>query len=445
MRRKLTAFTLQHRAPETGRIEIRDADSRLILRISSSGARSFCVRSRVAGKVVRLTFAGPATNEELPLARKWANAIVAECEGGIDPRQNQPAEASEDVTAPEANPAGNLENVVARYVERRLKREKKNRSADEVEKLFARYVTPRWKERPMTSIRRRDVSALLDDIFDAKVVHKSKLIGGPVAADHVLAHLRSFFNWYATQDDDFKSPIVTGMARTSPRERARSRILSDDEIHVLWPLLANHGTYGAIIRLLLLTAQRRDEVSQMARSEIVGIPFWRLAQSSDAPLPKEAIWMIPATRYKTKRPNVVPLTAEAIEFIASQDVIDDSDLVFTTNGRTGFSGWSKCKRRLDADMVQALRKLAIDQGQNPSKVSLSEWRLHDLRRTAKTLMIRSGVRPDISERVLGHVIAGVEGIYDRHDYLAEKREALERLAREIRKICDCDADSRIAA
>lgn len=192
--------------------------------------------------------------------------------------------------------------------------------------------------------------------------------------------------------------------------------------------------HPAIVQLLLLTAQRRDEVSQMARSEIVGIPFWRLAQAPDTPLPKEAIWMIPATRYKTKRPNVEPLTEQTIELIASLDVIDDSDLVFTTTGKTGFSGCSKCKRRLDDAMIQALCQLAIDQGRDPSKVTLTEWRLHDLRRTSKTLMMRAGVRPDISERVLGHVIPGVEGIYDRHDYASEKREALQRLSTEIDRI-----------
>ncbi len=444
MRKKLTAFTLEHKAPKTGRLEIRDADSRLVLRITSSGARSFCVRSRVGSLVVRLTYAGPATVEELPNARKWANAIVEQCERGIDPRQKLAASGPADDAVRDIKPAGKLEHVIERYVERRLKREKKNRSAEEVEKLFARYVVPRWKGRQITDIRRRDVSALLDDIFDTKVEHKGKLIGGPVSADHVLAHLRSFFNWFATQDDDFKSPIVSGMTRTSPRERARSRILSDDELLALWKVLPNQGTYGGVVRLLLLTAQRRDEVSQMARTEIVGIPFGKL-KSSDTPLPRQAIWVIPAARYKTKRPNVVPLTEHVIEVIAAQDVIDDSDLVFTTNGKTGFSGWSKCKRRLDEDMIKALRARAVDQGRDPRKVTLSEWRLHDLRRTAKTLMMRAGVRPDISERVLGHVIAGVEGIYDRHDYLSEKRDALERLEREIQTICDCSANRRIAA
>src|ERR1700761_8470794 len=180
MRRKLTAFTLQQRAPQTGRVEIRDADSRLVLRISSSGARSFCVRSRVGGKIVRLTYPGPATGEELQPARQWANAVVNECERGKDPRQNKPDMCLEDVTLQKVKPSDKLSNVLERYVERRLKREKKNRTADEVDRLFARYVVPRWGESPIASIRRRDVNALLDDIFDAKVVHKEKLIGGPV-------------------------------------------------------------------------------------------------------------------------------------------------------------------------------------------------------------------------------------------------------------------------
>ncbi len=136
----------------------------------------------------------------------------------------------------------------------------------------------------------------------------------------------------------------------------------------------------------------------------------------------------PPERYKTKKANVVPLTAAALAVIDTQDRTNGSDLIFSTTGNTAFSGYTKCKAKLDKDMLAKLREAAKERGDNPEKVTLPEWRLHDLRRTAKTLMSEARVRPDISERVLGHVIKGVEGVYDHHDYIPEKRAALEALA-----------------
>jgi integrase len=122
---------------------------------------------------------------------------------------------------------------------------------------------------------------MLDEIEDAN---------GPVAADRTLAYVRKAFNWYATRDDQFNVPVVRGMARIKPKERARTRVLSDDEIRAIWPELAKAGTFGALAKTLLLAAQRRDEVAHMSRKEI----------GSDG------IWTIPAERYKSKRPNFVP-------------------------------------------------------------------------------------------------------------------------------------------
>jgi integrase len=205
------------------------------------------------------------------------------------------------------------------------------------------------------------------------------------------------------------------MARIKPKERARTRVLSDDEIRAIWPELANAGTFGALITTLLLTAQRRDEVAQMSRKGI----------GSDG------IWTIPAERYKTKCANFVPLSKAALAVIAAQPTIDGSDYVFSSRAKTPFSGFSKSKAALDKAVLAAMQKRA----KKGAKVEpIPNWTLHDLRRTAKTLMARAGVRPDISERVLGHVIAGVEGTYDRHSYADEKREALEKLVTMIERI-----------
>jgi integrase len=180
-------------------------------------------------------------------------------------------------------------------------------------------------------------------------------------------------------------------------------------------VLDEAGTFGTLIKTLLLTAQRRDEVAQMSRAEI-GV---------------DGIWTIPAERYKTKRPNFVPLSKAAIDVIEAQPRIDDCDYVFPSRVKTPYSGFGKSKAKLDKAILAEMKK----QAKNGGKVDpVPNWTLHDLRRTAKTLMVQAGVRPDISERVLGHVIAGVEGTYDRHSYAEEKRDALEKLAARLKRI-----------
>jgi len=207
---------------------------------------------------------------------------------------------------------------------------------------------------------------------------------------------------------------VRGMARVKPRERARTRVLSDDEIRIVWPVLNEAGTFGAFVKTLLLTAQRRDEVAQMSRQEI----------------DLDGIWTIPAERYKSKRPNFVPLSKAVLDVIVAQPKQDDCDYVFPSRAKTPYSGFGKSKAKLDKAVFTAMKKQARKGAVEP----IPNWTLHDLRRTAKTLMVRAGVRPDISERVLGHVIAGVEGTYDRHSYADEKRDALEKLAAMVERI-----------
>lgn len=176
-------------------------------------------------------------------------------------------------------------------------------------------------------------------------------------------------------------------------------------------MLDEAGTFGALVKTLLLTAQRRDEVAHMSRKEIG----------------EDGIWTIPAERYKTKRPNHVPLSKAALAVIEAQPKTQGCEYVFPSRAETPFSGFGKSKAALDKAVLAAMQERA--------KVEpIPNWTLHDLRRTAKTLMARAGVRPDISERVLGHVIAGVEGTYDRHSYADEKREALEKLAIMIERI-----------
>ena len=370
------------------------------VRVTAAGARAFVLNYRLRGREHRFTIGAWPDWSALKAVREARNLRqrVDRGENPIEDRAPSPATATV---------ASILDEFITRYA-RNQKQPLRERTAAEYESAFNRLVKPRIGKLGIYEVRRSHIIKMLDEIEEAN---------GPVAADRTLAYVRKAFNWYATRDDQFNVPVVRGMARIKPKERARTRVLSDDEIRILWPLLNEAGTFGAFVKTLLLTAQRRDEVAQMSRKEI----------GSDG------IWTIPAERYKSKRPNFVPLSKAALAVIMAHPKRDDCDYVFASRAKTPYSGYSKSKAKLDKAVFAAMK----NQAKKGAKVEpIPNWTLHDLRRTAKTLMARAGVRPDISERVLGHVIAGIEGTYDRHSYVDEKRDALEKLAVMIERILD---------
>jgi integrase len=371
------------------------------VRVTAAGARAFVLNYRLRGREHRLTIGAWPDWSALKAVREARNLRqrIDRGENPVEDRTPSPATASV---------ASMLDDFVARYVRNETQ---PLRSADEYESAFNRLVKPRIGKLGVYEVRRSHVNKMLDEIEDAN---------GPVMADRTLAYLRKAFNWYAARDDQFNVPVVRGMARIKPKERARTRVLSDEEVRTIWPVLAGAGTFGALVKALLLTAQRRDEIAQMGRKEIG----------------EDAIWEIPAARYKTKRPNFVPLSKAALAVIEAQPKIENCDYLFPSRAKTPFSGFGKSKAALDKAILAAMKSCA----KKGVKVhALPNWTLHDLRRTAKTLMVRAGVRPDISERVLGHVIGGVEGTYDRHSYANEKRDALEKLAAMIDSILNSTA------
>jgi integrase len=364
------------------------------VRVTASGAKSFIINYRIKGREYRYTIGAYPDWSALQAVREARNLRQR-----ID-RSENPLE--DRATIPKTT---TVSDVLDDFVERYVEKEAKLRSGPYIKRALDQLVKPAIGKIGLSELRRSDVSRMLDKIADER---------GLVMADQTLAYLRKAFNWYSGKDDGFNSPIVRGMVRTRPRERARTRVLSDAEICILWPALADSGTFGALVKMLLLTAQRRDEVARMSRKEIGD----------------DGIWTIPAERYKTKRPNHVPLSKSALDLIEAQPKIDGCEYIFGSRAATPFSGFAKSKAKLDRALLAAMEK----QAKKGAKVEpIPNWTLHDLRRTAKTLMARAGVRPDISERVLGHVIAGVEGTYDRHSYAEEKRDALEKLAAMIER------------
>jgi integrase len=278
------------------------------------------------------------------------------------------------------------------------------RSLGKQENMLKRLVYPILGARPIAEIRRTEIIRLLDKIEDEN---------GPVQADKTLAIIRRVMNWYASRSDEFRSPIVRGMARTKTKERARERVLTDDEIRAIWKATepdggthptvagspvssayASASVFASLVRFLLLTGARRSEASEMTWKEINGG------------------WTLPAERNKTKVELVRPLSQAAIAAMPKRT----GEFVFTVNGRVAINGFNKPKARLDRAS------------------GVTGWTLHDLRRTARSLMSRAGVPSDHAERCLGHVIGGVRGTYDRHEYFEEKARAFEALAAQIERI-----------
>ena len=368
------------------------------VRVTAAGARAFILNYRLRGREHRFTIGAWPDWSALKAVREARN-LRQRVDRGEDPLKDRaPTPTMKSVSSV-------IDDFMTRYVRNK---ERPLRSADQIQSAFDRLVKPRIGKIGVYELRRSHVAEMLDKVEDE---------AGPVQADRVRAYLRKALSWYAERDDEFNlnAAFVRVAARANPKERARSRILADHELRIVWPLLSDAGTFGALLKALLLTAQRRDEVANMTWTEIG----------------TDGTWTIPAERYKTKRPNFVPLSRTALAVIAAQPKHDDCDYVFPSRTKTPFSGFGKSKAKLDRAVLAALKK----QAKKGAKVEpIPNWTLHDLRRTAKTLMARAGVRPDISERVLGHVIAGVEGTYDRHSYADEKRDALEKLAEMIERI-----------
>ncbi|HEY5208176.1 MAG TPA: integrase arm-type DNA-binding domain-containing protein [Stellaceae bacterium] len=414
---RFTPAVLEMRPPKIGRIERRDDLSPLWLRISARGDRSFVVRVRINGQAqpVRITYTERAHISNLSAARAWAVKVDGECRQGIDPRAEKRAQEAVQAAQREREERHAFEQVAVAFLatggafKKRARGWKPRTHRDYVAMMNARLI-PRWKGRAIHSITRDEIVDHLAEIAEAT----------PLMANRVLALLSAMMNWYATQrGTKFTSPIVRGMAPTE--ETARDRMLSDDELRLVWHVAGKTGTFGRTVRMLLLTGARKGEVAAMRHSQIGA----------------DGIWSLPGELTKNHEPLYLPLSRDALDTIAAQSRVDGQDVVFSVGGRAEFKNWGHSKADFDRRILRRLKAVARARGDDHTEVKpLPNWRLHDLRRTARSLMARAKVRPDHAERVLNHKIGGVEGTYDRHSYEDEKRDALDRLARLLRQIID---------
>ena len=380
MAKKLTAKTIEKLRPGPQRREISDGGSGLFLVMQPSGAKSWAVRFRYAGRPTKLTL-GPWPTLTLAAARKGAADTLHDLANGIDPSATRKA-AKQKAAESEAN-------TVAAICNEFLQRESKRlRTIDQRERILRRLVYPAIGNRPVESLKRSEIARLLDRIEDSS---------GPRMADVTLAVLRRVFHWHALRSDEFRSPIVRGMGRQSPADHRRARILDDDELRRLWAATADRQRFSNLIRFLLLTTARRGEASEMRWDEVT-----------------DGIWTLPASRSKTKTEIVRPLSRAAQAVLAAQPRI--TDWVFTTNRTGPLKSFSEPKAKLDAAS------------------GITNWRIHDLRRSSRSLLSRAGVNPDIAERCLGHALPTIRATYDRHRYLDEMAHAFEALAALIERI-----------
>jgi integrase len=397
---RLTALAVSRAKPrrdksgKTVRTERPDRMCRgLYLLVQPSGSKSWALRYRHGGQSRKLTLGSVlGADDEAPgepqiggplslaAARRLAAEAMHQIALGRDPAQ----EKADGRARLALKPVETFQAIAENY----LRREGKSlRSADDRRADLERLVFPRIGFMPIAAIRRGDIIGLLDAIEDER---------GPAMADKALALVRRIMGWHAARTDDFASPIIRGMARTRPRERARERVLDDDELRSVWSAAETAGRFGAFIRFLLLTGARRNEAAEFPWDELAG-----------------ADWVLPAARNKVKQELVRPLSAAARGLL---DGIQRSGHFVFGAGDRPLGGFSKFKAAFDKTS------------------GASGWTLHDLRRTARSLMSRAGVPADHAERCLGHVIGGVRGVYDRHEFYNEKRWAFEALAGQIDRI-----------
>jgi len=394
------------------RITISDPDTRgLYVRITPSGGRTYTIVARDPGGKQVWKEVGPVDNLDLTTAREKAKEGVRRIKQGL-----------EAFPPPEAPPPppNTFKTVSDDFIKLHVRnKERTLRSADEIERIFKVHLWPEWKDRAFVEIRRGDVTRLLDKI---------EANNGAGMAHHVLAIISKLCNWYAVRDEDYVSPIIRGMGRTKPAERARERMLADDEIRLLWSVASERGVFGALLKTCLLTAQRKGKVETMRWSDIA----------------EDGTWTMPTEKREKTNPGELRLPPMTLAIVKAQSKVRDNPYVFPGRGEGPLVGFSPLKRRFDAKMLERLRKAATDAGADAEAVAaltVKPWVIHDLRRTAKSLMARAGVRPDVSERVLGHVIRGVEGVYDRHRYVEEKAEALKALAALVERIINPPVDN----
>ena len=355
-------------------------------KITKSGAISYILQFRMGGREARTrrstigSHGSPWTPTTARVEAERQSLLIAQ---GIDPVEVEKQRRREAVDLAFHNYADRFEKACVGKGWRVL-----------VERSFRIHVMPVLGAKPLPKITRADVVAVFDRMPSTQVANRR----------NVFAVLRRLFRWSISRGDIERSPME-GM-ETPPPVKARDRWLSDEELGRVWAqAYKTHRCFGPIVRLLIVTGQRREEVASLS---------WEELDRS------ELMWTLPGNRAKNGEPNRIPLNDLAVgilDGIAGGEKWPRRGKIFPTSTGGGFTAYHKGKEKID--------RLVAEDGGEP----IDPWRLHDLRRTLATGFQRLGVRFEVTEAVLNHVggsRAGVAGIYQRHDWKAEKRDALGR-------------------
>jgi integrase len=348
---------------------------------------------RVAGRRVRETLGTTAILPKVEDARNLARASMQKAQAGTHPVE----ERQERAAAAAARRLDTLDRAMDHYFAVYAVQRMRPASFAEIRRTLERDVKPVLGSKPLPDITRRHVRELLEAIVDR---------GARSHANHVLSYLRAMLNW-AVGNDLIEANPTSGLQMPTPKVE-RDRALGDGEIRLFWIACERIGwPFGPLFQLLLLTAQRRDELAEANWGEI----------DID-----NALWTLPRQRAKNDQAHIVHLPPTAVEILHQLPTIGNREFVFTTTSKSPVSGFTRARQRLMSVMAD-LRGEQIE-----------HFTIHDIRRTAATGMAGLGIAPHVVDRILNHStgkISGVARIYNRHEYLAERKIALEAWARHV--------------
>ena len=393
------------------------------VRVTPAGAKSFVYRYRLGGRSSpqRLMTIGKCNVITPDSARDIAQELAAKVRSGIDPLEDK--NLSNKKRALRKQEAKDLAFDV--YYKTYLSISviiDRPKSYGNYESILRLHAAPYFKGIPVDEISRKDVAGLIEKISPSR----------PSVRNKTYLVLSKLFKWAAGRDDIPTSPLI-GMLAPSPA-KSRDRVLTDYELALaLESSRSMGGLFGHFFELLIVTGQRRNEVSALDWSE--------LDRGTE-------MWTLPEGRSKNGEKHLVPLNSIAMRVLDDLAAIESmqkpawpkTGYVFSTTGKTPISGFSRAKSQLDATMLKLAKQAAEKEGDVPEGVAIREWRIHDLRRTMATGFQRLGVRFEVTEACLNHTSgksrAGIAGVYQHHDWKEEKREALQMWADHCNSVLD---------
>jgi integrase len=406
----LTDVQIKKLATPTTRREVPDGKiTGLYLILQPSGARSWALRYRSAGKPAKLTL-GPYPALDLANARRRAQEALGEVASGKNPAAEK--KAAHEAQKAASSTADRVETVTASFIEKYVKRNVGESWAREAERLLTKEINPKVGFKRLSEVKKSDIHDLLDEIVDR---------GAPIVANRTLAVFRRLCNWAVERGVIDASPC--DKIKAPAAEESRDRVLSDNEVRLAWSAFERVGwPFGQIAQLLLLTGARRDEIGSGRWSEI------------DL---ETRTWTIAKERSKDGVAHEIPLSDASLCILKSLPRIGErkDTFIFSTTRRTAVSGFSRAKDAIDAEVLEMLKARAGESGEKREDILAPErWTLHDLRRTAASGMAGLGIAPHVVEAVLNHksgTIKGVAAVYKRYSYATEERAALDAWARRL--------------